>query len=143
MLPEQKHNHGDISPFYRGYRAPIVPGMLARGDTALEGDDWPTAYDCYVAAYYCNGGKGPLIKSKIEFVEELVNINAFVESGTSLVESARYTPDVLESVLEDLLSCQESLKSLVEEFPTSFRLSYLADRVGDYIARTQKYLGYR
>lgn len=141
MLSEQ--NQRDFPPIYRDYRAPIVPGMLRRGDIALEGDDWPTAYDCYVAAYFCNGGNAPLIKSKIEFIEDLIKLNAFVESGPSLVESARYSPDILKTVLEDLQTCQKSLGLLVEEFPTSFRLSYLSDQVADCIARVQSYLDYR
>ena len=144
MLSEQKPKKPAGSlPAYRAYPTPIVPGMLERGDLALQGDDWPVAYDCYVAAYFCNSGTGDLIKAKIEFVEELIDINAYIESGPGLIESARYTPSALKLIILDLKSAQISVRDLEEDLPSSFRINYLAEQVDTYIDRAQEYLDYR
>lgn len=138
-----KQNPKDFHPVYRSYPTPIVPGLLERGDLALEADDWPVAYDCYVAAYFCNGGTGDLIKTKIGFVQELIDLNAFIESSPSLIESARYTPSMLELLIIDLKSAQISIDEIEEEIPASFRVNYLAEQIATYITRAQNYLDYK
>ncbi len=121
------------------YGAAAVTSQMRRGDEAIAEDDWETAENCYVASYFLNGGRGPVILSKIELSKQLIAVASVIAEAGARVESARYTPDVLKLLITELDKEFDTVYALRMELPRSQRLINLEAMLDDIIRRARQY----
>jgi hypothetical protein len=117
-----------------------VAGLLQRGDEAMLRDDWDSAENCYLAAYYCNGGRGTIIKEKIDLVKQIIAIASSAASAETRLATARYTPAALTVLRQELESNRKSVSSCLQILPDSEQLQHVSAQLDRILRQTRRYL---
>lgn len=122
------------------YGAIAISSQLQRGDQNIAEDDWESAENCYVAAYFLNGGTGPVILAKIELAKQLRSIVSEIAESGARVESARYSGPTLRLLVDELDEVFETVYSLRMELPRSQRLINLEMTLDTAMRKAKHYL---
>lgn len=113
------------------YGAPLIPDLVRRGDDMVKLEDWSSAENCYIAAYFVNGGRGQVIRAKLEMVKQIINLGSLVEDADRRVMTARYSRRALETVWQELVDAAYELGELRQELPDSLHLRQLEKQLSD------------
>lgn len=113
------------------YGAQLIPDLIRRGDDAVKKEDWVSAENCYIAAYFVNGGRGQVIRAKLEMVKQIINLSSLVEDADRRVVTARYSRRALETVWQELVDAAYELGELRHELPDSLHLRQLDKQLSE------------
>lgn len=127
-------------PLPSHYRAPAVAGLLKRGDEAAENDEWEAAYNCYVAALFCQGGRDPLLKARAQRTRRVRQLRRLTAAAPQRLEAALGETAALQALAQELQHAGDEASSLCRIWPESAELPELARRLAQTQAQAAQLL---